>query len=33
MKTVRGILIAWLITLPVTIIIAGLIFLFLRWLI
>jgi phosphate/sulfate permease len=31
MKTVRNILIAWLITLPVTIVLAGSIFLFLRW--
>lgn len=31
MKTVRNILIAWLVTLPVTIILAGLLFIFLRW--
>ena len=32
MKTVKNILIAWLITLPVTIVMSGAIFLFLRWL-
>ena len=32
MKTVRNILIAWLITLPVTIVLSGAIFLLLRWL-
>jgi Phosphate/sulphate permeases len=31
MKTVRSILVAWLITLPVTIVLSGAIFLFLRW--
>jgi PiT family inorganic phosphate transporter len=31
MKTVQGILIAWIITLPVTIILSGGLFLFLRW--
>jgi PiT family inorganic phosphate transporter len=32
MKTVKNILVAWLITLPVTIVLAGAIFLLLRWL-
>jgi phosphate/sulfate permease len=33
MKTVRNILIAWLITLPVTIVLSGAIFVFIRWII